>query len=204
MNPVGYPAELKNGVTVGTEGDPAREFGAASFDEDGGTSASVQGLKGITTDQAFAGVFKPAPVTNNDNDRLVGNTNRARGDSPGVIVIQNSAGIFSGQVSRSDGTNALVESDDLSPNNYFSFVLSLLNGRISLYLDSNLKDSKSFSFSIEEPNRTLTIGRRPGGLLGWDGEISAIGYYDLSVPNAAQPSEIARSWDRLTDIPATR
>jgi hypothetical protein len=200
--PVGYPANLKNGVTVGVSGDPSREFGAAAFDADSNQYADVGETLQKTGSQAVAAVVKPT----DDTDRMAVASNL---DGEGFLFDYNRIAddTLSFGVREAESTNVIAAAGTAQTNEYVSCVGSVEpNDNISLYTDGSLAETKTFG-TIKLKDETFTplrIGSRGDAKLHWNGEIAAVGRYDLTVSDAPEPSEIAERWDRLTDIPGTR
>jgi hypothetical protein len=198
----GNHATYENGVTVGVSGDPSREFGAADFDDASNQYADVGETLQKTGSQAVAAIVKPTDDTNEID--AVGNF-----DSDGFLLDYNRVAddTLSFGVREAESTNFIEAADTVQTNQYVSCVGSVeTNDNITLYTDGSLVETKAFG-TVKSKDGSFTplrIGRHGDPKLHWNGEIAAVARYDLRVPNAPEPSEIAERWDRLTDIPATR
>jgi hypothetical protein len=200
--PVGYPANLKNGVTVGVEGDPSRDFGAAAFDSGGNQYADVGETLQKTGSQAVAAIIKSTDDTN--KIAAVGNFN-----GEGFLLDYNRVAddTLTFGIREAESTTVVETTDTVQTDKYVSCVGSVeSNDNIALYTDGSLAEKKAFGTIDSDSDNfsPLRIGTRGALQSYWNGEIAAVGRYDLTVPDAPEPSEIAERWDRLTDIPATR
>jgi len=196
LNPVGYPAELKNGVTVGVAGDPSRDFGAADFDDASNQFAKVNDALAVDGEQCVAAIFK---LDNTSNRKHIVNNWNGQG-----YILQSKENL---KFTLRDGSGNIRETiwRGLDAATYFSVVGAFGGNNNILLVDNVVRDTVSMS-GIASSTASQTVIGRDTDSSGFfvDGEIAAVGRYDLSVPNAPEPSEIARRWDRLTDIPATR
>jgi len=192
----GNHATYKNGVTVGAAGDPSRAFGAAAFDASRNQSADV-GVP-LAVDGAHAVVAICQSSTENGEDFVVAATDDASNGY--VLRLINNKFSFDQRDSSSDESSVRFE---YTPDKYACIVGFFDGEQIGLFVNGTLVESKSIS-SQAPSDADLVIGNQEEFNNPFEGEIAAVGRYDLTVPNAPEPSEIAERWDRLTDIPATR
>lgn len=201
LTPVGYSAELKNGVTVGVEGDPSRDFGAADFDEDSVQFADVDADGEAPSDVAICGICS---IRGTGSNTFASKEDVSSSDAGWAIRISNFGTRFS---LNDNGTTTVVDSGVTAANDgqYISLVCVIKDGDVSIYINGVLKASKTgVGFTNVDTDIRIGESNLTTDFLPFNGEIAAVARYDLTVPNAPEPSEIARRWDRLTDIPATR
>jgi len=207
LTPVGYPAELKNGITVGVEGDPSRDFGAADFDAGSNQFADVGDPLAVDGDSAVAAILKVESGSWEDGafNRIISNASVGTvTEGLEVFLNGNNEGSLTVKVANGSGgeTNS-VPATGVSSGEYWSVTTAVSDGEIITYVNGELVDTDPIS-GYTASTLDLIIGARTDAGSAFDGEIAAVGRYDLTAPNAPEPSEIARRWDRLTDIPATR
>jgi len=194
LNPVGYPAELKNGVTVGVAGDPSRDFGAADFDRSGNQFAETD-LVPDTDEFMYLTVAK----LENDTDAQ-GFVSSSFSGAPNDPILRFS-GISAEFVNRDSSGNKYSIGTSAVQNKFTLYSASVSNG-VATIRQGKGESQETLNTDSEVANGIVRVANDRGDTL--DGEMAAAAVYDLSVPNAPEPSEIAERWDRLTDIPATR
>jgi len=195
----GNHATYRNGVTVGTAGDPSRDFGAANFDAGSNQFAEVDDPLAVDGPQAVVLICKPNVLDGNARFAFSNGQFSATGLFLGVATTDE----FRFSIPDGQGDPQAVGVDDIQAKEYVSIVGFFDGSQIGIYADGSLRDTGAIT-SVTAGSANATIGSDVNETLHWDGEIAAVGRYDLTVPNAPEPSEIARKWDRLTDIPATR
>jgi len=193
LNPVGYPAELKNGVTVGVEGDPSRDFGAASFDRSSNQFATTD-LVPNTDEFMYLNIAK----LENDTDQqgFVSSSGSGAPDDP----VLRFSGITAEFINRDSSGNKYSITASAPKNQFALYSASVSNGVATIRRGK--EPQETLNTDSEVADGLVELASERGATL--DGEMAAAAVYDLSVPNAPEPSEIAQRWDRLTDIPATR
>lgn len=194
LNPVGSFVELRNGVTVGTAGDPSREFGAAAFDDASNQYADVGNSLAVDGPQAVVAIAK---VDDSNNNYALASSR----DGSNGFRLTWFPPKFAFEITDGSGNQVTTKSDSKDPDTFYTLLGFYDGSSVGIYVDAVLEGTASVS-SITPSDVVFQIAQSPAYYL--DGEIAAVGRYDLTVPNAPEPSEIARSWDRLTDIPATR
>jgi len=195
----GNHAEYRNGVTVGTAGDPSRDFGAARFDAGSNQSADVGDPLAVDGPQAIVLICKPDVLDGNARFTFSNGEFNGTGLFLGVTNIDQ----FRFSIPDGQGNPQVVDVTDTQANEYVSLVGFFDGSQIGVYADGSLRDTRAVT-SVTSGSANATIGSDADEGLNWEGEIAAVARYDLTVPNAPEPSEIAERWDRLTDIPATR
>jgi len=196
----GNHATYQNGVTVGVEGDPSREFGAADFDSSSSQYAPLNSPLGIGDNQAVVSLFKP---TTANFSYIIGNIGPIVDGGVGLRYTSSQEVEFA--IGNSSGNLTTVRSD-ANLDEFHTVVGAVSSPELSLYHDGGLADRQTVSsndISVGADDRAIA-SRNGTGQDFFDGVIAATAIYDLTAPNAPEPSEIARRWDRLTDIPATR
>jgi len=195
----GNHATYQNGVTVGVEGDPSRDFGAAAFDASSNQFADVGDPLAVDGPQAVAAVLKIDVLDASFRDVVINSLN-----GTGFIFGLTSNDDFGFRIH--DNTNTRVASvTEVNTDTYFSSVGFFDGEQVGIYKGDKLRDTSAVSSVAPSTGSSLGIGANTALRTSrFDGEIAAVGRYDLTVPDAPEPSEIARRWDRLTDIPATR
>jgi len=188
----GNHATYQNGVTVGTAGDPSRDFGAADFDASSNQYADVGDPLAVSGAHAIAAVFKPE-----GKGVVAGNDDGNNGTQMNFLFDKVGFGQADDSANR---TFVRIAAED---NTYHSAVGFFTGSEVGITLNDTQTETAPFT-AQSEGVRDFNISRRADDAVYFDGEIAAVGRYDLTVPNAPEPSEIARRWDRLTDIPATR
>jgi len=191
----GNHATYQNGVTVGVAGDPSRDFGAADFDAGSNQFVDVGDPLAVDGDQAIVAIIKPEDLAN--AQRYVSN----RGSNGTLIDNGGGSGVFRFGLNDDNGSFTNVEFT-ADTGEWYSVCGAKHNGGVVIYDGVSLVDSASITGVNNGDTVPLQIGGQSGNYS--DSEIAAVARYDLTVPNAPEPSEIARRWDRLTDIPATR
>jgi len=195
----GNHATYQNGVTVGVEGDPSREFGAANFDARSNQFAQVDDPLAVNGPQAVAVVLKLDVLDGSFRDVVFN-----RNNNTGFLLGLTDTDVF--RFGIHDSSNTFVQTQvEADTDTYFSLVGFFDGRRVGIYKEGELEGTSAMSSVAPTNSSLLGIGANvTAGAAHIDGEIAAVGRYDLTVPNAPEPSEIARKWDRLTDIPATR
>jgi len=193
----GNHATYQNGVTVGTAGDPSRDFGAAAFDADSNQFAEVGDPLVVGGKQAIAVIGRLDDSSSNRG--LASNADGTNGAE--LLTLKDGFPIFE-IINNGSKTNVFGNN---SIENTFSSIVGFFDGsKIGIYQDGELGGTASVLNVTAPTLPSFLIGNRGNVDNYFDGEIAAVGRYDLTVPNAPEPSEIARRWDRLRDIPATR
>jgi len=197
----GNHATYQNGVTVGVEGDPSRDFGAAAFDASSNQFADVGDPLAVGGDQANVAIVK-ADSWGSSVRTLYDN----EGNSGGVRLGLSGAteGEIFGFAKEANTSNVISVNTGLQEGEYWTLThfVSETRGEQGLLVDGEVVTASISGVGLADSS--FLIGLQDGTTRYFDGEIAAVGRYDLTVPNAPEPSAIARRWDRLTDIPATR
>ena len=194
-----FDATLKNGVTLG-QSVPDRDLGAASFDPSSNQYAEAQ--PSGTRERAIVVLVKPESLANETFQRIAYNYDPSSNGGSFFGLAANTEQIQFNVIL--DDGNFVGGNAGINEDEWQVYTGSFTNQQLSIYRNDKLVASESAPTGSNESSRPYYIGSQNGSQRFFDGKIAATAKYDLTVPNAPEPSEIARSWDKLRDIPATR
>lgn len=174
-------------------------FGASELDGTDDYWESPDSLA-VSGDNAVATVLRVDVFDNGNFDCVY----RNRSGSNGLeLTTDDSVQRLTLEAYDGSGNNvSFAVTTDVPESKFFTFVQAVHDGELKGFIDGELKNSRSIS--------GYTAGQAPfrfgstGGSAFLPGVFAFVGRYDLTVPTAPEPAEIARRVDELTSVPRTR